>query len=201
MINLQKSKIVILSFGLVGVLAVSIAYLATGAFTSAQPSNPPAPKYVKEIDGYRNWTKVNSTPQLMPGRVAAACAIWRSSTGVVIDGSDNPHRNKYFTVYVNDIGREAMLKHKNPNFPEGSVIVKEKLSAQDSQAPELLTVMIKQKKGFNPANGDWEYMVVDGKGETVQGRGNLENCQRCHIDKQKTDYIFRTYLPVDAKLD
>jgi hypothetical protein len=130
----------------------------------------------------------------MPGRVAAACSIWLSSKGVIIDGDSNPHRNKYFTVYVNEVGREAMLNQKNPKFPEGSVIVKEKLSTKNSQAPELLTVMIKQKKGFNRANGDWEYMVVDGTGTKLEGRGNLENCQACHIDNQKTDYVFRTYL-------
>jgi hypothetical protein len=131
----------------------------------------------------------------MPSKVAAACAaIVALKRGVVTDGSGNPHRDKYFTVYVNEVGREAMLRQKTPIFPERSVIVKEKLPAKDSDTPELLTVMIKRKKGFNAATGDWEYAVVDRGGTRVEERGNLQNCQACHIANQETDYIFRTYL-------
>jgi hypothetical protein len=197
--NFEKSKIVVLAVGLVCTLAFLINHLTTGATTSSAVTNdkdkPSASKQIKEIEGYKNWTKVNSVPRLMPKPVAAACAIWLSDKGVRIDGQGNPHRDKYFTVYVNDVGRRAMLGQKYPKFPEGSIIVKEKLPAQDSQTPELLTVMIKQKKGFNPASGDWEYMVVDGTGTKIAGRGNLQNCQACHVAYQKTDYIFRTYLP------
>jgi hypothetical protein len=153
----------------------------------------------KEIEGYRNWTKVNDVPQLMPQRVAAACAIWMAPGGADIIGSTNPHRNKFFTVYVNDIGQEAMLSQKTPKFPVGTVIVKEKLAAKESQTPELLTVMIKQKEGFNQASGDWEYAVMDGTGTRLEGRGNLQNCQSCHLAKQDGDYVFRTYLSNDVK--
>ena len=195
--NLEGYKIAIVTLSLVGAFAFLVNRPATGTATPAlnNKSNLSVGSQVREIEGYKNWTKVNSAPQLMPGRVAAACAIWLSKTGIEIDGQGNPHRDKYFTVYVNEVGRQAMLGQKNPKFPEGSIIVKEKLSAEDSQEPELLTVMIKQKKGFNPASGDWEYMVVDGKGTKVEGRGNLQNCQACHLENQKTDYIFRTYLP------
>jgi Cytochrome P460 len=199
--NLEKSKVAVLAVGLVCALAFLINHLATGATTSAGESenNLSTSQPVKEIEGYRNWTKVNAVPQLMPKRVAADCAMWVSRAGgVIVNGDTNPHRDKYFTVYVNDIGRKAMLTRKKPIFPEGTVIVKEKLTTKDSQTPELLTVMIKQQQGFNPASGDWEYMVVDGTGTKVEGRGNLQNCQSCHLANQKTDYIFRTYLPEDV---
>src|SRR5436190_17769194 len=98
----------------------------------------------------------------MPDIVAMSCVLYRSSKGAVVDSKTNPHLKKYIIVHVNDIGRKAMLEEKNPKFPEGSVIVKEKLPEEKSQTPELLTVMIKQRKGFNPESGDWEYMVVDG---------------------------------------
>ncbi len=194
--NFENSKIAVLAIGLVCALAFLLNYLATGATSSARgdENNVAASKPVKEIEGYKNWTKVNSVPQLMPERIAASCSLWSAGKGVIIDGPANPHRDKYFTVYVNEIGRRAMLGQKQPKFPEGSVIVKEKLPAQDSRTPELLTVMIKQKQGFNPASGDWEYMVVDGTGTKVEGRGNLQNCQSCHVGYQKNDYIFRTYL-------
>ena len=130
----------------------------------------------------------------MPDRTAALCAAANLPTA-----SNNPHTNKYVTVYVNDMGRKAMLEQLNPYFSEGSVIVKERLPDKSSQTPELLTVMIKQGKGFNPISGDWEYMIVDGTGTTVQARGKLENCQSCHTAKPGTDYVFRTYLPSEMQ--
>jgi hypothetical protein len=195
--NSGKIKIAIVTIWLVCALAFLISHLATGATPSVQDNQNhlAGGKMVKEIEGYKQWAIVNPMPELMPERVAAACAIWLSPAGVIVDGESNPHRDKYFTVYINDVGRQAMLGQKNPKFPVGSVIVKEKLTAKDSKEPELLTVMIKQKKGFNRESGDWEYMVVDGTGTKVEGRGNLQNCQSCHLANRKTDYIFRTYLP------
>jgi hypothetical protein len=150
------------------------------------------PDSINEIAGYRTWTRVNAEPQLMPDQVSALCAAPVPSRA---DAPTNPHRHKYLMVYVNDTGRKAMLEQKNPAFPEGSVIVKEKLSEKSSQTPELLTVMIKHGKGFNSTSGDWEYMVVDGTGTNVSAQGKLENCQSCHSAKPETDYVFRTYLP------
>jgi hypothetical protein len=198
--DFRKLKIAVAAVGLACALALLVNHLGAGAVNPvrANENSLAGGKPVKEIEGYKNWTKVNPVPQLIPGRVAAACAIWLGAGGVVIDGRGNPHRDKYLTVYVNEVGRAAMLHQKSPKFPEGSVIVKEKLPAKDSQTPELLTVMIKRERGFNPASGDWEYMVVDGTGTKIEGRGNLQNCQSCHLSNQESDYIFRTYLPGGA---
>jgi hypothetical protein len=196
----MRKKIALAAVSAVCALAFLINHLAAGTTPSLnEGSELSAARPVKEIEGYKNWTKVNPVPQLMPGRVALACFLWITSAGVIIDGETNPHRDKYLTVYVNDLGRKAMLTEKSPVFPVGSVIVKEKLPAQDSPEPELLTVMIKQRKGYNPPSGDWEYMAVNGTGTEVQGRGHLKHCQSCHLDHKKTDYIFRTYLPPEVK--
>lgn len=147
---------------------------------------------VKQIAGYRNWTRVNAEPQLMPDQTAQLCAALAPLNA---KPAANPHAHKYLTVYVNDRGRSAMLEQKNPAFPAGSIIVKEKLAEKTSSTPELLTVMIKRGKGFNPNSGDWEYLVVDGAGTNVTAQGKLENCQSCHSARPATDYVFRTYLP------
>jgi hypothetical protein len=172
-----------------------VSYFATQRYAAAAHNGEPTGDTVQEINGYRGWTKVNPEPQRMPDQTAALCAV-------AVLPAVNPHRDKYLTVYVNDIGRAAMLEQKSPAFPEGSIIVKEKLSEKSSQAPELMTVMIKRGKGFNPASGDWEYMVVDGTGTQVMARGKLDNCQSCHRGKPGTDYVFRNYLPdeVTSKL-
>ena len=153
---------------------------------------------IKEIAGYRNWTKVNVEPQLMQARTAQLCAALTVASAD-LNSKANPHRDKYISVYVNAIGREAMIEKLKPIFPEGSVIVKEKLPDKMSETPELLTVMIKRSKGFNAITGDWEYMVVDGSGTKVEARGKLENCQGCHLATPQTDFIFRSYLTDDVR--
>ena len=177
-----------------------ISYFGTQSYSSAatHPAET-AVEPVKEINGYRGWSKVNPEPLRMSDRTALLCA---APSATASTDPKNPHNNKYITVYVNELGRKAMLEQKSPAFPEGSVIVKEKLPEKSSQTPELITVMIKRGKGFNPTSGDWEYMVVDGTGTKVTARGKLDNCQSCHIAKPGTDYVFRTYLPgeVTSKL-
>lgn len=193
--NKGASRIVISSLGLIIGIAALTTYLP--AQSSLAVARPFSDASVKEIAGYRAWTKVNRTPELMQPRVALDCA---APVGRGIHGPTNPHLEKYITVYVNDVGRTAMMEQAKPNFPEGSVIVKEKLPEKSSQTPELLTVMIKRAKGFNNENGDWEYLVVDGSGTKIEAQGKLENCQGCHLANRQKDYVFRTYLPYDVRL-
>lgn len=191
----RKFKILFLGLCLLVLAGSAAVYLFTG---DAFPGEGHVSAKVKEIEGYKNWTKVNSIPQHMPAVISRLCGLPRRTSGSNSLHGDKSEE-KYFTVYVNDTGREAMLTQKVPQFPEGSIIVKEKLTDRGSKTPELLTVMIKQKKGSSPETGDWEYMVTDGTGTTVQGRGYLENCQACHVGQKGTDYIFRTYLEEAAE--
>lgn len=196
--NKSMSKLIVipsLSF-LVGITLLAAYFLTQPSFIAA--ARPFAGSSVKEIAGYRGWFKVNPTPEVMQARTAVLCA---APGGVAKTfGPTNPHHEKYITVYVNDVGRKAMMEQAKPSFPEGSVIVKEKLPNKSSETPELLTVMIKRGQGFNNESGDWEYMVVDGSGTKVEAQGKLENCQGCHQANQQMDYVFRTYLPYDVKL-
>jgi hypothetical protein len=175
---------------------IAIGIMITFGATQSYSTTPARPAdQVKQIAGYRNWTRVNTEPQLMPDQTAQLCA---ALAPINVKPAANPHAHKYLTVYVNDRGRGAMLEQKNPAFPEGSIIVKEKLTEKSSPTPELLTVMIKRGKGFNSANGDWEYMVMNGAGTNIAAQGKLENCQSCHSARPATDYVFRTYLSRDA---
>jgi hypothetical protein len=148
------------------------------------------------VEGYKTWTRVNPVPAVLPSRVARMC--FTPTAEQIKREEDNPHNDKFITVYVNDIGRHAMTEMKVSRFPKGSVIVKEKLAAKDSSSPELLTVMIKREAGYNPENGDWEYMGLDGSAKTVQARGKLEKCQACHRTVSHNDYVFREYLPQEV---
>ncbi len=145
------------------------------------------------IEGYKQWTRVNPVPAVFHSQIAIQCAPVSATQSKMEAG--NPHRDKFIIVYVNDIGRHAMMEEKVPRFPQGSVIVKEKLASKDSSEPELLTVMTKREPGYDSENGDWEYMALDGSGKSVQARGRLENCQGCHMTVKATDYVSRNYLP------
>jgi hypothetical protein len=145
------------------------------------------------IKGYKQWTRVNPVPAVFHSQIAFQCAAPTAQQTKMEQG--NPHRDKFITVYVNDVGRHAMMQERVPRFPQGSVIVKEKLPSKDSSAPELLTVMTKREPGYDPENGDWEYIALDGTGESVQARGKLERCQGCHMMVKATDYVSRNYLP------
>lgn len=169
----------------------------TSAYTVAQPSAHASTSGAELIEGYKQWTRVNPVPAIFHSRIALQCAA--PTTAATEMEKANPHRDKFITVYVNEIGRPAMMQEKAPRFPEGSVIVKEKLTSPESASPELLTVMIKREAGYSPENGDWEYMAVDGAGIEVQARGHLESCQACHMLVKDTDYVSRNYLPYEVR--
>jgi Cytochrome P460 len=137
------------------------------------------------IKGYREWTRVNPVPVDLPSMLARLC--FAPTVKQIEMNAGDPHRDKFITVYVNDLGRKPMMHELKPSFPKGSVIVKEKLPSKESTAPELLTVMIKREKGYNPENGDWEYMALDGDGKEVRARGKLEKCQACHQTAKYND--------------
>ena len=80
-------------------------------------------------------------------------------------------------------------------FPEGSVIVREKLSKPDDATPQLLAVMVKRAQGFNPQGGDWEFLTVDGALTKVTGRQKKGSCLDCHTSQRERDFVF----PVPAK--
>ena len=153
-------------------------------------SSPSLPESdLASLAKYRQWTLVNPTPQSMEPLAAISCAI--------IPGRQepSPHLHKYISVFVNPVGREAMMTRQRPKFPIGSMIVKEKLGSADSTTPEVLTAMIKRGPGYNPESGDWEYLVLDGAASKIVEQGKLTRCSGCHRPYVDSDFVTRTYLP------
>jgi hypothetical protein len=72
-------------------------------------------------------------------------------------------------VFANETALQAITNKVNL-FPEGSILVREKLKNQNDTKPEMLAVMIKRKAGFNTAGGDWEFLLVDGPIKTLKLR-------------------------------
>jgi hypothetical protein len=64
--------------------------------------------------------------------------------------------------------------------PAGATLV-ERLFAQGATEPSVYFVMVKRAPGYDPAGGDWEYLVVAAGGH-VEDRGKLALCARCHAE-------------------
>ena len=115
------------------------------------------------------------------------------STQCVAPNRTNPHLASFGHVYVNELGHQTMMTGSG-QYPVGSVVVKQKFSGTPIQTVVLHTVMKKRKPGFDPANSDWEYSVVDGAGLKTLAVGRIESCISCHSQYQSTDYVTRVYL-------
>jgi hypothetical protein len=149
-----------------------------------------------QFTDYRNWLRANKKPVRMQASISAMCA----PAAAARQKNDGPHNDKFIVVYVNRPGQKGMMEELHPRFPEGSVIVKEKLTSAGSTSPELLTAMLKREKGFNPAGNDWEFFVLSGDAKTIREQGKLENCLACHTAKRNDDFVFRNYLPSDVPM-
>ena len=142
----------------VAVMCLALALVACNSAPYAQQqASKPSPldpgALHAEILKYKTWTVVNSEPVKLDPFLSADCADAAKRI-------EAPHFDKYIRVYVNDIGQAAMLKAKNPKFPVGSIVIKEKLPEKESQTPEFFTIMLKREAGYNPRGGDWEYLIM-----------------------------------------
>ncbi len=109
------------------------------------------------------------------------------------------HQTSFGAVYLNDIARTTLTQSKPLIYREGAVIVREKL-ATEAGSPELLTAMIKRKKGFNPKANDWEFLVISGDATKITKREKTGDCQSCHNSASAKDFVFDSYLPVSTAL-
>ncbi len=142
------------------------------------------------------WTQINTYPHYISSQLDAQCAV-PTLANYESERKQNPHARTFITVYVNNVGRKAMFSKEPRQFPEGSVIIKQKVGMYPEGRETLLyTIMIKRERGYNPAVGDWEFSVASGDGLQIQASGKLENCQACHRAKPDSDFIFRPYLPL-----
>lgn len=169
-------------FRLAGAL-IGVSILAVAAW--AQRPEPPIP----DLSRYRSWKLVNAKRYFVPDRVAALCDQAGQRTQ-----NPSPHRDKYISVFVNPAGATAIAAKRVTTYPVGTVLVKEKYADKRGGTPELATVMIKRERGYNPAGGDWEYAVLDGKSTLVE-RGRIARCEGCHAARKNQDFVFRTYRP------
>lgn len=92
-------------------------------------------------------------------------------------------------VYVNSLAREFF---NAAQFPPGAIIVREKLAKVADAQPQLLAVMIKRVRGFNPKANDWEFLMLDGAQEKILERQKEGSCLDCHASQKQRDFVYST---------
>ena len=88
-------------------------------------------------------------------------------------------------VLVNEAARAYPALGPQRGLPPGAMVLERHL-APGSEAPVVYFGMMKRAAGFDPAGGDWEYLVVSPEGQ-VAPQGVL--CGRCHADAPH-DHLF-----------
>lgn len=105
----------------------------------------------------------------------------------------NEHQLVFGAVYMNDPARGVALQTGTLSYPEGAIIVRERLKAAESPVAELLVVMIKREKGFNRAANDWEFLLINGEVTKIKKRQKTGDCQRCHAARSPNDFVMADY--------
>ena len=126
-------------------------------------------------------------------RFPAPGAVSSSSTSS--RKSDATHTSVFGVAYVNDIARRSMLGKGPTSFPTGSILVREKLLTPTAPSPDVLVVMIKREKGFNPKANDWEFLTVSGDMKRIEKREKEGKCRACHASEASNDFVFRYPAP------
>ena len=103
------------------------------------------------------------------------------------------HKFSFGEVYANDLAK-AEIEKENPHFPVGAIIVREKNETATSETPQIVIAMVKREKGFSADTGDWEFFTFNGADLKMQKRETKGDCATCHIQAEKTDWVFRDYL-------
>ncbi|MFT4925984.1 MAG: hypothetical protein ACI8WB_002079, partial [Phenylobacterium sp.] len=90
---------------------------------------------------------------------------------------------------------EVVSKFKS--YPVGTMIAKEGFTSHQGKPgdPTFLVIMKKHKKGYDPTNGNWEYMQFTTDGKTMlRGKGSdpaiTTQCAGCHINVADRDFVF-----------
>ncbi|MFN2510740.1 MAG: cytochrome P460 family protein [Pyrinomonadaceae bacterium] len=183
---------------MIAVICLALALIACNSDPYAQqqsskPGSLDSDALHAEISKYKLWTVVNAEPARLDPFQGTLCAD-------VSNAPENPHKDKYIRVYVNDVGQEAMLNAQNPSFPVGTIVIKEKLPEKASQTPEFFTIMVKREAGYDPRGRDWQYLIMGSAKAKIEKPIDIESCQTCHAAwAKKSDLISRAYLSPEQR--
>ena len=102
---------------------------------------------------------------------------------------------------MNELASKAF--QQEVRYPVGSVIVKEKkmqgfyTEAGLQGTGSGVGGMIKREKGYDEANGDWEYFYFENPNAIQSGK--IKSCVQCHKNAAESDFVFDWFQVTDDK--
>jgi hypothetical protein len=186
-------------------LALLVSIEASQAAESSRPASPPntnsirgplleEDKIIAAIGAYqKTMVRVTESPYQVTWPGKAASTLCGPPPGI----PHSPHGNHWIHVFVTSAATNAMLSGQG-RYPQGSIILKQKLLDAGGARTELFTGMRKREPGYNPELGDWEFFTLDSTARMVTARGKIESCMDCHTTYQATDFVTRRYLTSKA---
>lgn len=142
---------------------------------------------------YREFECLTKKPRTVSLATAQLCRTVTKEDLARDKAIAGPHAQNYVHIYANPSAAESIAA-KGAEFPVGAVIVKEKLG-KDWNSVSGVGGMVKRAKGYDPANGDWEFFYYTPGGEFTTGK--LANCVDCH-NGGKRDHVFSVWS-LDSK--
>ena len=168
---------------------IAILVFTAGLLAAAEPL-----VITKESAGkfYRGFKRLTGEPRFVDPQILTLCG----SAAIISNPLEvarakrartGPHTGTSVHIYANPAATGAIAGDA-PEFPEGAVIVKEKLGRD--AAVTGVGGMIKRAKGYDPKNGDWEFFFFTPGGDFTTGK--LANCIDCHSGG-KRDHAFSVW--------
>jgi hypothetical protein len=173
--NMRKSILLLLFIVSIAIFAVLMS--ASTLLGGKKWEDSSYDTQLSDINGYTSWMKVNL--ETLTGDVFGAL------------GDAHAGAEGLREIYVNNLGRAVTLGSRSFPYPTGTIFVKETFMNEGGEKGMLgsLTIMIKRGSGYDPANNNWEYMMVSPDNEVMR-QGKVEGCIGCHTVVADTDYVF-----------
>jgi hypothetical protein len=137
---------------------------------------------------YAGWPALTAEPVRVDVQMFSYCRVPRELQ------QRGPHGVPIARYLVSPASADAVRSGAAP-VPVGTTVVKEKRWEGNGQ-PTAVAAMVKREPGYDPGNGDWEYVYTfqPAEGQWATERGKLASCIDCHRNAREKDYLFRTYL-------
>jgi hypothetical protein len=133
---------------------------------------------------------ITPTPHLVSDAIAALCTSPSPDLIAKEAARTGPHTGTLVNIYVSE-GAAKFMDSSRRRFPEGSMILKEKLSPDGNVA--AVGGMIKRAPGFDRSHHDWEYFYA--QKDRKMSKGLLRDCIACHAKVESTDYVYTLEKP------
>jgi hypothetical protein len=165
--------------------------VATGGESSDAGGGSGGADIARIISEYRTWHPRTDEPVDISSYIFGLC---RLPTLKEQTFADSEHGNsRRLQDWANDAAVAGIAGDAGTHvFVEGAAIVKEKYVLKTDGKLELVArgFMIKQKAGFDPALGDWDYAYWEPDLGIVHTTEQSQYCGGCHIGGGATDSVF-----------